>query len=83
MAYEIKRENIIGVARETNQVLCHHGFNHGETVLGLAELIGHVVADVSKNHIQAEELIELVVGHIRGTVKQIAEVGGKPLVAEG
>lgn len=83
MAYEIKRDNIIGVARETNAMLRHHKFNHGEVVLGLSELIGHIVADVANNRIQADELINLAVGHIRGTVQKVAEVEGKPLIAEG
>ncbi len=65
---------------ETNAVLNGKGFNHGEVILGLAELIGRIVVQACENPIQAKELMQVAANHIGMTVKIGAEAQEKRII---
>lgn len=69
MAYEIEPRKVAGVVVEANAALRKHGFNHGEIVVGLSELVGRVIADAARTQIQADELLEVAVKHLKDTVR--------------
>lgn len=74
MAYQIDPRKVAGVVVELNAALRQHGFNHGEVVVGLSELLGRVVVDAAKTQIQADELIDVAVKHMKDTVRIGAQV---------
>jgi len=69
MAYQIEPRRVAGVISEANEALNGKGFNHGEVVLGLAELIGRVIVEVSENSIQTQELVKVVETHLAKTIQ--------------
>lgn len=68
MAYEIQQTKVTGAAIEANRALQGKGFNHGEVILGLSELIGRIIVDAVDNHIQAKELFQVAADHIQKTI---------------
>ena len=69
MTYKIDAVKVAGVVKETNSALNGKPFNHGEVVIGLAELIGRVVVDAASNTVQLRELVAIVHAHIAATIK--------------
>lgn len=80
MAYEINQRKVAGVVIEANQALMGKGFNHGETVIGLSELIGRVIVDAANNQIQADELMKAAVAHFSRTVVIGMDRKGSPII---
>lgn len=78
--YQIDQRKVAGVVIEANAALNGKGFNHGEVVLGLAELIGRIVVEAVDNHIQAQELLKVVAAHIEQTVKIGAQAQEKRII---
>jgi hypothetical protein len=81
MSYKIDPRKVAGVVVEANQAINNKGFNHGEVVLGLAELIGRVIVSVSTTPIQAQELVQVVENHLALTLKRGAEATEKSVIA--
>lgn len=81
MSYKIDPRKVAGVVIEANQAINNKGFNHGEVVLGLAELIGRVIVSVSTTPIQAQELVQVVENHLALTLKRGAEATEKSIIA--
>jgi hypothetical protein len=81
MSYKIDPRKVAGVVVEANQAINNKGFNHGEVVLGLAELIGRVIVSVSTTPIQAQELVQVVENHLALTLKRGAEATEKSIIA--
>jgi len=81
MAYQIDARKVAGVVVEANQAINNKGFNHGEVVLGLTELIGRVIVSVSTSPIQAQELVKVVENHLAVTLNRGAEATEKPHIA--
>lgn len=82
MSYNIDQRKVAGVVIEANQSLNGKGFNHGEVVLGLAELLGRVIVEAVDNPIQAKELMKVAAGHIDSTVRIGAQARGKSIITE-
>lgn len=73
MAYNIDPRRVAGVVIESNKALQGNGFNHGEVVLGLSELIGRVIVEAAKTKIQADELVQVAIQHLQKTIEIGAE----------
>jgi len=80
MSYQIDQRKVAGVVVETNQTLSGKGFNHGEIIIGLSELIGRIIVDAAENGIQAKELAQVAANHIGLTIKVGAEATEKRII---
>lgn len=83
MAYEIDQRKVVGVVIETHAALVDKGFNHGEVVLGLAELIGRTIVEVAESSIQSAELMRVAMEHIEKTIRIGAEATEKRIITAG
>ena len=68
MNVQIEQRKVAGVAIEASRILADKGFNRGEIILGLSELIGRTIVDSVQDTLQAEELMKIVGGHIAKTI---------------
>jgi len=68
MNVQIEQRKVAGVAVEAGRILADKGFNRGEMLLGLSELIGRLIVDTAQDTIQAEELLKIVGSHISKTI---------------
>jgi len=68
MNVQIEQRKVAGVAIEASRILADKGFNRGEIILGLSELIGRTIVDSVQDTLQAEELMKIVGGHISKTI---------------
>lgn len=68
MNVQIEQRKVAGVAVEASRILADKGFNRGEIILGLSELIGRTIVDSVQDTLQAEELMKIVGGHISKTI---------------
>lgn len=68
MNVQIEQRKVAGVAIEASRILADKGFNRGEIILGLSELLGRVIVDSVQDTLQAEELMKIVGGHISKTI---------------
>ena len=59
MSYEIDQRKVIGVLLEANGAIADKGFNHGEVVLGLAELSGRTIVEVAETSLQSGEFLKV------------------------
>ena len=80
MSYQIDQRKVAGVVVETNLALTNKDFNHGEVILGLAELIGRIIVEACDNGIQAKELAQVAANHIGMTIKVGAEATEKRII---
>lgn len=80
MSYQIDQRKVAGVVLEANLALTNKDFNHGEVIIGLAELIGRIIVDASDNGIQAKELAQVAANHIGLTIKVGAEATEKRII---
>lgn len=80
MAYEIEPRKVAGVVVEANNALRPHGFNHGEIIVGLSELIGRVIVDAARTQIQADELLEVAGKHLKDTVRIGAQAKDRRII---
>jgi len=69
MSVAIEQRKVIGVVTEASRLLADKGFNRGEMLLGLSELIGRIIVDVSDNSMQSEELYTVCQQHILKTIE--------------
>jgi len=68
MQAQIEARKVAGVVIEASRILGDKGFNRGEMILGLSELIGRLIVDTAQDTIQAEELLKIVGNHISKTI---------------
>jgi hypothetical protein len=80
MSYQIDQRKVAGVVVETNLALQGKDFNHGEVILGLAELTGRVIVEACDNPLQAAELMKVATNHTALTVKIGAEATEKRII---
>jgi hypothetical protein len=80
MAYQIAPQKVAGVVVEANQAISNKGFNHGEVIIGLAELIGRIIVEATSTPIQAQELVNVVESHLALTLKRGAEASEKSII---
>lgn len=80
MAYQIDQAKVVGVVIEANGALTDKGFNHGEIIIGLAELIGRVIVEAADTNIQAKELVKVVMSHMDRTITIGAHASGKSII---
>jgi hypothetical protein len=80
MAYEIEARKVAGVIIEANQALNGKGFNHGEVILGLAELIGRIIVECSETSLQTQELVKVVETHLAKTIQIGSQATQKSLI---
>ncbi|MFZ9326823.1 MAG: hypothetical protein ACO24H_05115 [Polynucleobacter sp.] len=80
MAYEIEARKVAGVIIEANEALNGKGFNHGEVILGLSELIGRIIVECSETSIQTQELVKVVETHLAKTIQIGSQATQKSLI---
>lgn len=80
MSYQIDQRKVIGVVLEANSALNDKGFNHGEVILGLSELVGRIIVEAAETSVQASELLNVAVAHIGKTIKVGAEAQDKRII---
>jgi hypothetical protein len=80
MSYQIDQSKVAGVVIEANLALSDKGFNHGEIILGLAELTGRVIVEAADTNIQAKELVKVVMAHMDRTITIGAHATGKSII---
>lgn len=68
MNVQIEQRKVVGVVTEASRILADKGFNRGEIILGLSELLGRVIVDSVQDTLQAEELMKIVGAHISKTI---------------
>jgi hypothetical protein len=83
MSYEIDQRKVVGVVLEANGALGDKGFNHGEIIIGLSELIGRVIVEASDTSVQAGELMKVAIAHMEKTIRTGAEATGKQQITAG
>lgn len=83
MSYEIDQRKVVGVVLEANGALGDKGFNHGEIILGLSELIGRVIVEASDTSVKAGELMKVAIAHMEKTIRVGAEATGKQQITAG
>lgn len=64
MQVQLEARKVAGVVVEASRILADKGFNRGEIILGLSELIGRIIVDTARTDIQAKELSDVCKGHI-------------------
>jgi hypothetical protein len=83
MSYQIEPRKVAGVVKEASAALEGKDFNHGEVLVGLAELLGRVIVDVGTHHIQMDDMKKVVIDHLERTVRIGAHATEKSIVARG
>lgn len=83
MAYQIDQRKVVGVVLEAHAALVDKSFNHGEVVIGLAELIGRTIVEVAESSIQSAELMKVAMEHIERTIRIGAEATEKRIITAG
>lgn len=81
MAYEIEERKVAGVVKEASLALSGKDFNHGEVLVGLAEMLGRLIVEVADTHIQMTEMVKVVEDHINRTITIGAHATGKSGIA--
>jgi len=71
MQHTIKPRNVMGVILEVDQMLKERGrdFNTVEVMIGLQELVGRIIVDMSMTPVSAGELIVHAKKHLDDTVR--------------
>lgn len=82
MTYQIDPRKVAGVVVESNAAIKDKGFNQGEVLIGLAELIGRTIVEAGNHQIHHDELKKVVVDHIERTVRIGAFATGKSNIAQ-
>jgi hypothetical protein len=80
MAYQIEPRKVAGVVIEANQALNGKGFNHGEVILGLSELLGRIIVEASDTTIHTQELVKVVETHLAKTIQIGSQATEKSLI---
>lgn len=81
MSYAIDPRKVAGVVKEANAAIESKGFNQGEVLVGLTELLGRVIVETGQHHIQMDEMKQVVHDHLDRTVRIGAHATGKSQIA--
>jgi hypothetical protein len=80
MSYAIEARKVAGVVKEANFAIAGKGFNHGEIILGLAELTARVIVESGRDSIQMDEMKAAVVSHLDRTISIGSHATGKSVI---
>jgi hypothetical protein len=83
MSYQIDPRKVTGVVKEASAALEGKGLNHGEVLVGLAELLGRVIVEVGTHHIQMDDMKKVVIDHLERTIRIGAHATEKSIVSRG
>jgi hemoglobin-like flavoprotein len=78
--YNIEQNKVKGVVAECNKAIIALRANHGEVLVGLAELLGRVIVDQASNHIHANEMYMVVQEQLLKTIETGSEAKAKSLI---
>lgn len=82
MSYQIDQRKVAGVVVEANLALSNKDFNHGEIIIGLAELLARVIVEAADTNVQAKELVAVAMAHMDKTITVGAHATGKSIIAK-
>lgn len=68
MSYDINPRRVSGVINECQFALTNKNFNHGEVIIGLAELIGRCIVQSAETPIQGGDAARVVIEHLNRTL---------------
>ncbi len=68
MSYDISPRRVSGVINECQFALSNKGFNHGEVIVGLAELIGRTIVQSADTPIKGADAAKAVIDHLNRTL---------------
>lgn len=80
MSYSIEPRKVAGVVIECNNQISALRANHGEVLMGLAELIGRVIVDAAKTHIEADAMYQVVQKRVLETIEVGSQARAKSLI---
>ncbi len=83
MSYQIEPRKVAGVVVEANKALNGQGFNTGEVLLGLSELLGRIIVEAAENHMQMREMVKVVETHLDKTITVGAQATQKSSIITG
>lgn len=78
--YRISPAKVAGVVVDVSHLLNDKGLNHGEVLVGLAELIGRTIVECAVSMPQQQALIETAKKHIEDTVRIGAAQGRSNII---
>jgi hypothetical protein len=81
MTTVLDQRKIAGVVVEVSRILADKGFNRGEILIGLSEMVGRIIVDVAENSIQADELYTLCQQHMSRTIHIGSQASEKQIIA--
>lgn len=79
--YNIDKDKIRGVVIEVSRALDGKGFNAGEMMVGLSEMLGRIIVETASSHVQMKEMVDICAGHLDRTIIAGNEAKGKSLIA--
>lgn len=68
MSYDINPRRVSGVINECQFALTNKNFNHGEVIIGLAELIGRCIVQSAETPIKGADAAQVVIEHLNRTL---------------
>ena len=68
MSYDIDPRRVAGVVNECQLALNNRGFNHGEVIVGLAELVGRTIVQASDTPVTGADAAKVVIEHLNRTL---------------
>lgn len=68
MSYDISPRRVSGVVNECQFALTGKGFNHGEVIIGLSELIGRTIVQTAETPIKGADAAKVVIEHLNRTL---------------
>ena len=83
MSYKIDARKVTGVVTECDAALKDKGFNSGEVIVGMTELLGRVIVDAGTSPQQMDDMKKVVGDHLDRTVRIGAYATGKSNIAQG
>lgn len=83
MGYQIEPRKVAGVVVETNRALNGQGFNTGEVLLGLSELLGRLIVESAQNQIQTKEMVKVIEDHLSRTISVGMQATNKSSIITG
>lgn len=83
MSYQIEARKVAGVVKEASSALEGKGFNHGEVLVGLSELLGRVIVEVGTHHIHMDDMKKVVIDHLDRTIRIGAHATEKSIIERG
>lgn len=81
MTTVLDQRKIAGVVVEVSRIVADKGFNRGEILIGLSEMVGRIIVDVAENSIQADELYTLCQQHMSRTIHIGSQASEKQIIA--